>query len=258
MEIRRNISLFISGSIRPVVSSLRSGDATLLTKMHPINICQYMGLAVKVCVLKSNWRFFSVKIVKYFIPHPWPAVYFVTPPACIRYDIHVTYHVCKRVYRDVKYYQMWHHDRYPVLQYKTAKYCSTQSWYSYWNKGPIIPDDELHCNQGCLQMTKASTTLSKSTWIDLLRESSSAPVPYLTVHHFVTEMCTCMLISGTKIALWCISLMHGGICEMSVSYFNWWTWSPPRNFFVHNRSNHKSLLHVHSADYPKTSSETIQ
>ena len=195
MEIRRNISLFISGSIGPVVSSLRSGDATLLTKMHRINICQYMGLAVKICVLKSNWRFFSVKIVKYFIPHPWPAVYFVTPPVCIRYDM--THHECKKLYRDVKYYQMWHHDRYPVLQYKTAKYCSTQRWYSYWNKGPIIPDDELHCNQGCLQMIKASTTLSKSTWIDLLRESSSAPVPYLTVHHFVTEM-------HCGVFLWCM------------------------------------------------------
>ena len=125
MEIRINISLFISGSIRPVVSSLWSGDATLLTMMHPINICQYMGLAVKVCVLKSYWRFFSVKIVKYFIPHKWPAVYFVTPPVCIRYDI--TYHVCKRLYRDVKYYQMWHHDRYTDLQYKKAKYYSTQS-----------------------------------------------------------------------------------------------------------------------------------
>ena len=138
MEIRRNISLFILGSIRPVVSSPRSGDATLLTKMHPINVCQYMGLAVKVCELKSKWRFFSTEIEKSFIPHPWPTVYFVTPPAYIRYDI--TYHVCMRLYRyvkyyqmcmrlyrDVKYYQMWHHDRYTDLQYKKAKYYSTQS-----------------------------------------------------------------------------------------------------------------------------------
>ena len=218
MEIRRNISLFISWSIRPVVYSPRSGDATLLNKMHPINICKWMGLAVKVCVLKSNWRVLSIKVEKYVIPHPWPAVYFVTPPAYISHGI--TYHVCKRLYRDVKYYQMWHHDRYPVLQYKTAKYCSTQSWYPYWNKGPLIPDDELHCNRGCLQMTNASPTLSYSTWIDLLRESSSAPVPYPTVHHFITQMCTCVLISGTKIVLWCISLMHGGICEMSISSLN--------------------------------------
>ena len=105
---------------------------------------QYMGLAVKVCVIKSKWRFFSIEIEKSFIPHPWPTVYFVTPPAYIRYDI--TYHVCMGLYRDVKYYQMWHHDRYTDLQYKKAKYYSTQSWYLYWNKGPIIPDDELHCN----------------------------------------------------------------------------------------------------------------
>ena len=168
---------------------------------------------------------------KSFIPHPWPTVYFVTPPTYIRYDI--TYHVCMGLYRDVKYYQMWHHDRYTDLQYKKAKYYSTQSWYLYWNKGPIIPDDELHCNQGCLQMTKAST-LSKSTWIDLLRESHSAPVIYPTVHHFVTEMCTCVFISGTKIALWCISLVHDRICEMSASYLNWWTWSSPRALF-HSR-----------------------
>ena len=138
------------------------------------------------------------------------------------------YQMCMKLYRDVKYYQMWHHDRYTDLQYKKAKYYSTQSWYPYWNKGPIIPDDELHCNQGCLRMTKASPTLSKSTWIDLLHESHSAPVPYPTVHHFVTEMCTCVLISGTKIALWCISLMHDRICEMGASYLNWWTGSSPR------------------------------
>ena len=137
MEIKRNISLFILGSIRPVVSSPRSGDATLLTKMHPINICQYMGLAVKVCI-KIKIEIFLYRDRKVFYSHPWPTVYFVTPPAYIRYDI--TYHVCMRLYRDVKYYQMcmrlyrdvkyyqiWHHDRYTDLQYKKAKYYSTQS-----------------------------------------------------------------------------------------------------------------------------------
>ena len=167
------------------------------------------------------------------------------------------YLMCMRLYRDVKYYQMWHHDRYTDLQYKKAKYYSTQSWYPYWNKGPIIPDDELHCNQGCLQMTKASPTLSKSTWIDLLRESHSAPVPYPTVHHFVTEMCTCVLISGTKlhcdVFLWCM-----------IGFVRWMhlIWIDERGLhlepFFHTRSNYKWFLHVHSTDSPKTSSETIQ
>ena len=123
MEIRRNISLFILGSIRSVVSSPLSGDATLLTKMHPINICQYMGLAVKVCVLKSKWRFFLYRDRKVF--YASPVANCVFRHAYIRYDI--TYHVCMRLYRDVKYYQMWHHDRYTDLQYKKAKYYSTQS-----------------------------------------------------------------------------------------------------------------------------------
>ena len=37
--------------------------------------------------------------------------------------------------------------------------------------------------------------------IDLLRKPHNAPVPYSTMHHFVTEMCTCVHISVTK---WCI------------------------------------------------------
>ena len=39
------------------------------------------------------------------------------------------------------------------------------------------------------------------TWIDLLQKSHNAPVPYPTMHHFVTEMCTCVHISVTN---WCI------------------------------------------------------
>ena len=37
--------------------------------------------------------------------------------------------------------------------------------------------------------------------IDLLHKSNDAPVLYPTMHHFVTEMCTCVHISVTK---WCI------------------------------------------------------
>ena len=44
---------------------------------------------------------------------------------------------------------------------------------------------------------------------DLLHRSHNVPIPYLTVHHFVTEMCTCVHISVTKIVhcgifVWCI------------------------------------------------------
>ena len=37
--------------------------------------------------------------------------------------------------------------------------------------------------------------------IDLIRKSHNAPIPYLIIHQFVTEMCTCVHISVTK---WCI------------------------------------------------------
>ena len=37
--------------------------------------------------------------------------------------------------------------------------------------------------------------------IDLIRKSHNAPIPYPTMHQFVTEMCTCVHISVTK---WCI------------------------------------------------------
>ena len=37
--------------------------------------------------------------------------------------------------------------------------------------------------------------------VDLLRESHNAPVPYPTMHHFATEMCTRV---HTSVAKWCI------------------------------------------------------
>ena len=154
---------------------------------------------------------------------------------------------------------MWHDDRYTDLQYKKAKYCSTQSWYPYRNKSHIIPDDELYCNQGCLQITKVSPALSKSTCSDFLRESHSAPVPYPTVYHFVTKcahVCSFLvqkLWLHCDVFLWCM-----------IGFVRWvqLIWIDERGLrqepFFHNRSNHKWLLHVHSTDYLKTSSETIQ
>ena len=53
----------------------------------------------------------------------------------------------------------------------------------------------------------------KTQQSDLIHKSHNAPVPYPTVHHFVTEMCTFLLQNGT---LWDICLMHCGICEMGL------------------------------------------
>ena len=44
--------------------------------------------------------------------------------------------------------------------------------------------------------------LWKEVLIDLSHKSHNAPVPDPTMHHFVTEMCTCVHISVTK---WCIA-----------------------------------------------------
>ena len=46
----------------------------------------------------------------------------------------------------------------------------------------------------------SDTELSDSSWV-LLHKSHNATVPYPTMHHFVTEMCTSVHISVTK---WCI------------------------------------------------------
>ena len=62
-----------------------------------------------------------------------------------------------------------------------------------------------------------SERVMKMSWrcpTDLSHKSHNAPVPYLRMHRFVTEMCTCVHISVTKCAFWDICLMHWGICEM--------------------------------------------
>ena len=63
--------------------------------------------------------------------------------------------------------------------------------------------------------------------IDLIHKSHNAQVRHPTMHHFVTEMCTCMHFSVAKCcivrhlsnALWDIYLMHCGICEMGLLRF---------------------------------------
>ena len=47
-------------------------------------------------------------------------------------------------------------------------------------------------------------------------KSHNAPVTYPTMHHFGTEMCTCMHISVTKQCIVGYFLMHCGICEIGL------------------------------------------
>ena len=57
-----------------------------------------------------------------------------------------------------------------------------------------------------------------ATWIDQNHKSHNAPVPYPTMHHFVTEMCTCVHFLLQNGALWDIYPMHCGMCEMFYWY----------------------------------------
>ena len=70
--------------------------------------------------------------------------------------------------------------------------------------------------------------------IDLLHKSHNAPVPYPTMHHFVTEMYTFLLQNG---ALCDIQLMHCGICEMDLLRHEI---TPIRTIIRHNTSHHSS------------------
>ena len=52
--------------------------------------------------------------------------------------------------------------------------------------------------------------------IDLLHKPHNAPVPYPTIHHYITKMCTILFLLQNH-AFWVISLMHCGICEIDQS-----------------------------------------
>ena len=53
-------------------------------------------------------------------------------------------------------------------------------------------------------------------WIDLSHKSHNAPILYPTMHHFVTETCTCVHVSVTK---WCI------VGYLSNALWDLWEWS---------------------------------
>ena len=82
--------------------------------------------------------------------------------------------------------------------------------------------------------------------IDLLCKSQNAPVPYPTMHHFVTEMCTCLHISVTK---WCIvryCLMHCGICNMGLLlWYNCFQCQAPLKYHSNARHTSSALSGTH-------------
>ena len=73
----------------------------------------------------------------------------------------------------------------------------------------------------------------KSQSIDPSHKSNNTPVPYPTVHHFVTEMCTCVHISVTKwcimgylsVALWDKFDVTIDLCIQGTIY-HWWCYTP--------------------------------
>ena len=73
--------------------------------------------------------------------------------------------------------------------------------------------------------TEKATTITWTSddsvhWIGRSHQFHNAPVPYPTMHHSVTEMCTCvhMCADFCYKMVYCgmICLMHCGICEMGL------------------------------------------
>ena len=68
--------------------------------------------------------------------------------------------------------------------------------------------------------------------INLLHKSHNAPVPYPTMHHFVTEMCTCVHISVTK---WCI------VGYLTDALWDLWDGSISFGCFPEGLTNYRSI-----------------
>ena len=100
---------------------------------------------------------------------------------------------------------------------RTCKYIFNVSWkiksaiqahdkgccWRFFPPQSFIDSNEIMFSQRCYK--------SMANAIDPSRKSQNASVPYPTMQHFVTEMCTFLL---QNVALWDICLMHCGICEM--------------------------------------------
>ena len=100
---------------------------------------------------------------------------------------------------------------------RTCKYIFNVSWkiksaiqahdkgccWRFFPPQSFSDSNEIMFSQRCYK--------SMANAIDPSRKSQNASVPYPTMQHFVTEMCTFLL---QNVALWDICLMHCGICEM--------------------------------------------
>ena len=117
---------------------------------------------------------------------------------------------CESVYdRLILPHDLQSNSRFPLLS-KLRQNCSTEKGHQSRFPNPTT--------------TQASWNKSH---IDLLLKFHNAPVPHSTMHHFVTEVCTCGYIFVTK---WCImDLVSNALWELwddtSVEFRNQFQWN---------------------------------
>ena len=73
-----------------------------------------------------------------------------------------------------------------------------------------------------LRIETVMFTAQRTSNADLVHKSHNAPIPYPTMHHFVSEMCTCVHISVTKLCIvgyW--SNVLWDLWDGSVQYLAW-------------------------------------
>ena len=96
------------------------------------------------------------------------------------------------------------------------------------------------------RITTHGTSAESGDAIDLLHKSHIAPVQYPTMHHFVTEMCTCVHISVTKLCI---------VVYLSNALWDLWNWfinvtlllmHPSCISFQNFVMLHKIKLNIHS------------
>ena len=69
----------------------------------------------------------------------------------------------------------------------------------FWKISVFWPKfDENFSNKRLISLPKYWNSVTLGSPEDLFHKSHDAPVPYPTMHHFVTEMCICVHISVTK------------------------------------------------------------
>ena len=73
------------------------------------------------------------------------------------------------------------------------------AWHQTGNKP--LPEMMIQPTNAYIDGLVQDCSISNVLAIDLINKSQNTPVPYPTMYHFVTEMCTCVHISVTE---WCI------------------------------------------------------